>query len=1020
MKTMYRKNLLRYALFAFVCVFAILLVVPFVRLRNTASAGLVYENVFVGDVIEAQNYEITHNESKVKAEGFTVVYPSGGVYGGDKFTMTQAGKYEITYYATIDGAKVEETRYYMAVRMPQNIIVGNGVALNYGKYEVESPYQMKKETYGAIATLRAGDRISFSTNIKTSKLTADYSILDMIVMPSVFKETDFEKLTVRVTDAENAENYVDIVIISSNMLDGDGQVSYVQAGANGQQLGGYEGTTFHVASFNYGTQVEHSFRALARASEFRNNHTVSEHSLTIAIDNEEKKVYCGPYSYDSDTMIMVNDLDSTANYKGNPWGGFTSDEVTVTIMADRFVKASGNLLIKSFGDFDLSADVKDTVAPQISVDCDESKGMPIAKVGKEFPIFPFTVKDALDAQVKTDVFVYYTGANNQQITVENDGKTFFAKYAGEYKIVYRAEDYSGNVSQVTKVVYAQESLPNVYVAIENPMVTATVYDIVNIPMAADVQAFGGSGYLSVERSVYAPNHEELDVEDALQLTMLGDYKVVYKVTDYLGEVEYSIKTITSTGVDKPLFVETPSFDVALIKNFVYELPQAFVIETVGDEIKELACKIYVNGTLTEDSFTATGEAVEILYVAKGSTGEETEYPVTLSVIDTEKAKLKSKYFYTEDEMSIVDEKTYIEFSFDKDGKTEFVSPLYAQGFEFSMSFDAANINFTSMTVVLTDAHSKKNTVSVQLIYSGAWYAKMKGSAVKLPYAISKDILTFALSDDTKRIIDTSGTELSKIATYDNGKPFQGFADTLYVSFIFEGVQSASSIRMTQLCNQSLGHNKKDLDKAKDEIKPVIFLDEPFMMRQKLGTKAAIPTARAYDVLGQITEFTVTVTTITGEVLASGSAMETLDLTLDKAGSYLVTYYAEDTYGNFKSLPYSILVSDETAPTLTVKDSLKKEYKVGSTIKIPTYSATDNGENCYIQVSLIMPNNELRVLQYSENGEITYVLEKGLYESAFCAGKDAFVVLDKGRYTLRVLAYDEYYNCTVKEIEFIVK
>ena len=137
------------------------MVVPFARLRNTASAGVVYESVFVDDVIEAKNYEITHNGSKVQAEGFTVVYPSGGVYGGDKFTMTQAGKYEITYYATVNGTKVEETRYYMAVRMPQNIIVGDGVQLSYGKYEVESPYQMKKETYGAIATLRAGDRISF-------------------------------------------------------------------------------------------------------------------------------------------------------------------------------------------------------------------------------------------------------------------------------------------------------------------------------------------------------------------------------------------------------------------------------------------------------------------------------------------------------------------------------------------------------------------------------------------------------------------------------------------------------------------------------------------------------------------------------------------------------------------------------------------------------------------------------------------------------------------------------------------
>ena len=34
--------------------------------------------------------------------------------------------------------------------------------------------------------------------------------------------------------------------------------------------------------------------------------------------------------------------------------------------------------------------------------------------------------------------------------------------------------------------------------------------------------------------------------------------------------------------------------------------------------------------------------------------------------------------------------------------------------------------------------------------------------------------------------------------------------------------------------------------------------------------------------------------------------------------------------------------------------------------------------------------------------------------------DAFVALQKGRYVLRIVAYDEYYNTTVKEIEFWVK
>ena len=137
---------------------------------------------------------------------------------------------------------------------------------------------------------------------------------------------------------------------------------------------------------------------------------------------------------------------------------------------------------------------------------------------------------------------------------------------------------------------------------------------------------------------------------------------------------------------------------------------------------------------------------------------------------------------------------------------------------------------------------------------------------------------------------------------------------------------------------------------------------------------------------------------------------------------MVTYYAKDANGNKTSVPYTIFVRDEIAPTLEVKDNLKKEYKVGSTIKIPSYMAKDNGENCYVQVTVILPNNEMRLLEYNENGEITSLLSKDneLYENAFKADDNAFVALHKGRYVLRIVAYDEYYNTTVKEIEFLVK
>lgn len=1034
MKTAIKTKILRFGwilLTAFVFVLSFAL---FTREENTAYAEeSVHQTACVGDVVDAKEYKITYGGAAVSAEGLIVVSPSGGVYGGESFIMDKAGVYTITYYVTINGEYVEETKTYLAVRKPQDLIVADaGVEASFGKYEVGS-YELQKETYGAIVPFTAGQSITFSTNIKTSMLTEDFNIIDLIVMPSVYKETDFERLIVVITDSENPDNYVEVYVDSSNAVDGGGQVSYVRAGARGQQAGGYEGATFH--KDHYGTQIEHSFRGLgyqanvpAKGKEdprsYLENHIVSEHSLTIAFDHEEKKVYCGPASFEADDKLLVNDLDDPAQYKGNPWGGFTSDEVTVTVKATSFSKAQGKVLIKSFGGYDFSKDVQDTTAPEISIDYPENAQLPVAVVGESFPIFPYTAKDALDQDVKMDVWVYHVSDDGYKINVENDGTSFLVNYAGNYEIVYRAEDYSGNVTERVVQISAVEQRPGIFISIEETLKEAEIYKTVEIPYASDMQVFGGSGIVDLQRAVYAPDKTKLDVKDSLLLTQLGDYKVVYTATDYLGQVVYGVITVRSLAIDAPKFVSKPQFDVKLIKGFTYEIPKAFVVETVVGEVVEVSCKVYVNGELKNDSFKASGEEMEIRYVAEGETGTA-EWSDVISVVDTENGKYKSAYFDSNGDLEIKDEKSYTEFVIKGDGNLEFVKPLFAQGFAMTLSYDPEKMNFSKMSITMVDASDRSLSVTAYLFYEkaeDAWFMQLQGSSLKVRYTTSKNIFSFARSTDGNKIVDTSGVAIAEITVYDNGEPFQGFSDTLYLQMAFSGVEEESSLYVTQICNQSMGYSKSSLDKASDEIKPVIVLDETFIIRQKLGSKAQIPTAKAYDVLGQIKEFTVTVARTGGEVIAQGPADQPIDVTLDKAGNYTVTYFVRDTNGNRESIPYVIIVNDETAPTLTVKDSLKSNYKVGDKVKIPEYSATDNGENCYIQVTLIMPNNELLLLHYSENGNVTSYLDKAndVYGNEFKADSNTFILLKKGTYTLRIVAYDEYYNYTVKEIVFNVK
>ena len=112
MKTIKKNSFLRIGLIFCIAVCAFLCFGWLSPKQSVASAAVSGPNVYIGDVIEAKDYKM--NSANVYAEGMKIVYPSGGIYGSDKFTIEQAGRYQVTYYAMVDGNRVEETKNYMA------------------------------------------------------------------------------------------------------------------------------------------------------------------------------------------------------------------------------------------------------------------------------------------------------------------------------------------------------------------------------------------------------------------------------------------------------------------------------------------------------------------------------------------------------------------------------------------------------------------------------------------------------------------------------------------------------------------------------------------------------------------------------------------------------------------------------------------------------------------------------------------------------------------------------------------
>jgi hypothetical protein len=106
----------------------------------------------------------------------------------------------------------------------------------------------------------------------------------------------------------------------------------------------------------------------------------------------------------------------------------------------------------------------------------------------------------------------------------------------------------------------------------------------------------------------------------------------------------------------------------------------------------------------------------------------------------------------------------------------------------------------------------------------------------------------------------------------------------------------------------------------------------------------------------------------------------------------------------------------------VKTLSKTTYSVGNVVKIPDYyDVSDNLGEYFVDVSVILPNNEMRLLIHDESGNKTYYTnDRTLYAASFCVSDTSFRTEYKGEYKLRYVAYDAQFNKTVVEIKFTVR
>ena len=994
------------------------------------------EIIHLGDKVTVEERKLVYNGQTKDVKG-KIITPSGAAYSGREFTAKEHGNYEVVYEGYFGHHLEKRSVNYVCQRRSTDYFeVNESATLGYGEFRHNTN---KFFHQGVAVEFKNGAEIKFNVpldmndflipqHIEPGKTYLDAStgkdansLIDFIVDPEVQMTYDFTAILVKLTDVDNPDNFVEIRVKESGFTDPQaGALSYAKVGFSGGFAGGWE--------YNWQTGIPGdgklgvSGTGIALSFQGQPYQDIL-HSGQFLLDYTNKRFYTYPGSLSHNQVFFINDLDEPNFYKNNGWKGFTSGKCYVSIMPYNFTNATGRMIIKSVGKYNFeSYEMPDEQKPIINIDYQGYKrtALPKALVGSYYPVFNCSVSDNYDADLISDISVTYKDTvNNKNINITFEDNKFLVSKEGTYFINYTAKDRSGNIADTVslRVDTVNEASPIEMTLPTNEM-DCFVLDEITLPNIEDITTSGGLGNINISYQIVDPDNQVVELNGPyLKLEKVGQYHVVYTGTDYIGEQATKTLTINSQGLSEPKFVSSVSLPKAVIKGFTYELENVQAVETINNQLVNITPTIKVNGQTYNGSFIASGDQLVIEYIAQGSTGTKTE-TFTVPVIDVSDPTYfldEAKYFYSDD-ISAVMNQDDVTLSLNNDASTLFINKLDAASFAVDITnienYD--NYEFIYFKLIDVDDIDKTATINIDV-------ANKKVSVPgtnNLDYSLSQNNDQFSISynDVNKKVFDTLGKELTTLSIDDNGKPFNGFKHGLYLEIGFTGVTGETKVKVNKINNQTLGYKEG----SGDEGNPTIRLDSAFISNQIYGDNFFYPTFEAYDVLSEIDEAKITISKPDNTVISGNNHLDQV-FTINAYGRYRVNYQASDKNGNISRINNVVFVYDDVAPTLSVGNLKKDKYRVGDAVELPTYVVSDNLDKYYLDIMLILPTNEMRILIHDENGEKTYALtDTSIYNKSFIINEHSFRTEMTGRHKLRYVAYDDEFNTIYLELTFYVE
>ena len=960
------------------------------------------EVLFASSYNYGETIRIPEHSVKVGSQNIigtpVVIYPDNSAISAPSVKLDMAGIYTIEYRATVSGRTYKDV-YEFSVGYPLYKLVGNSGTVVYGTPEVPENYQTSE---GLIVKMASGSTIEFNNIIDLKNITREDTLFSFQVIPSSFGSIDCTDIIVRLSDAVDQRNYVDISFYRS---DGHRNVVYVKAKASNQRAGFGSHAGFMTTDLTGGV-----YGFAANGSFYGDGFGTEKNELGIRYDQVTQVFYLDSNYMSGESYLA--DLDREPY--NVPWKGFESGKIKISVWGEGFVKSSFGFLVSKMAQTDLAKTNIDTIPSYIKINYGEytSDNYPDAVVGQPYKIFD-AVSENLFPGEKIKVRVYHSYGSSVQTNVDIVDGCFIPRNAIYHTIEYKVIDCNRNERVIIVPVKVQESVENISFTLDQTPITLGNGDYLDIPVAKDFT--GGNGNLKLVVTLVNKNTGKTKVVDgeSYRFVEKGEYELVYRVSDY--NMNYLEKKVSITIGDavQPYFKGEPLLPDYYIKGGKYEVPVLYAEDYTLDKVGTIETKVTLKKN-NETTFKTDNkwfivpdcEYITIVFTAIDAQGHRGTLTRNIPVIDVGfDSELDMTKYFRADGGVVSSADKYLTLSATKiTADFKFIRELDGKNFSMMFKVIENRDNFDMMRLTLTDYADKTKIVVIDVSNKkGSAYISVNGAqAVNtgISFAGNINYTTLSLSE---QVLSYDGVSIN-IDSYANGEEFKGFDKFVYLTISLKNVTGFADVQVSRLNKQILCNMKTDI------AAPNAVFSGKYGGEVEFNSTITIDPVYAIDVLCPYSKMTFTVISPSGNIvvakdntmLKDADTSKKYEIDINEYGRYVLTYSYSDQKDNEDSFVYILPCNDKQAPTITIKNNTVVG-KAGESLTVPEFAVSDDltpKDKLIVTVQLIAPDTTNTTLILT-----TADTNKTIQFKADFAGK----------YTIRILAFDENYNITYMDI-----